>query len=280
MKIYYVDGRFVPSEKAALPVDDLAILRGFGVCDIMRTFNGQPYLINEHVERLEKSANGIGLSLPWSKRELIDIIYETLKKNELRSEVNIRIVITGGSSPDYMYPKGAPRLVILVTDMAPLPDAWYSHGVKVITTRQERDLPDTKVTSYISATLALKEAKKQDAVEVIYVNRKNQVLEGATSNLFAVFENRLVTPKTGVLKGITRQAVLSLSNQFCTVRETPIQLKDLLAAEEVFITGTNKAVVPVVRVDNTRIGNGIPGQLTRRIMKALEDHSQEFIQKR
>ena len=72
MKIYYVDGRFLEAEKAVIPVDDLAVLRGFGVCDIMRTFDRQPFLINEHIQRLKNSAEKIGLKLKWSKQDLIE----------------------------------------------------------------------------------------------------------------------------------------------------------------------------------------------------------------
>ncbi|MFH2060895.1 MAG: aminotransferase class IV [Pseudomonadota bacterium] len=277
MKIYYVDGQFVESDKAMIPVDDLSILRGFGVFDIMRTFNHKPYLINEHIQRLLNSATGIGLSLPWSKKDLIQIVLQTLGKNNLSCEANIRIIITGGSSTDFFYPQGKPRLIILVTDMNQLPDTWYTNGVKVITRYQERTLPDAKVISYVAAAMALQEAEKQNAIEAIYVNRKKQVMEGTTSNLFAIFNGILITPKVGVLKGITRQAVITLSKNICTIKEKPIKLEDLLKADEVFLTGTNKGVIPVIQVDDTIIGNGIVGEKTIQIMKVLNRHSQNFI---
>lgn len=277
MKIYYVDGQFVESDKAMIPVDDLSILRGFGVFDIMRTFNGKPYLINEHIQRLLNSATGIGLSLPWSKKDLIQIALQTLKKNNLNCEANIRIIITGGSSTDFFYPQGKPRLIILITDMNQLPDTWYKKGVKVITQYQERTLPDAKTISYVAAAMALQEAKKQNAIEAIYVNRKKQVMEGTTSNLFAIFNDILITPKDGVLKGITRQAVIKLSKNILTIKEKSIPLEDLLTADEVFLTGTNKGVLPVIQVDDTIIGNGLVGEKTIQIMKELQHHSQKFI---
>ena len=100
MTIYYVDGKFVPSHKAVIPVDDLAVLRGFGICDIMRTFNGVPYFLDEHINRLVASGKKIGLSLPWTTHEIKTIVRKTLEKNKQTAEANIRIVITAGSSPD------------------------------------------------------------------------------------------------------------------------------------------------------------------------------------
>ena len=277
MKIYYVDGKFVPSDQAMIPVNDLAVLRGYGVCDIMRTYKGKPYFLNEHIKRLENSAKEIGLSLPWSTKEITDLVLETLKKNHLIDEANIRIVITGGSSPDFFYPQGPPRLLILITDMNRLPDSWYEKGVKVITHPLERTLPDAKVISYIPAAMALKLAKKNNAVEALYINRRMEVLEGTTSNLFAFFGNTLYTPRDGVLKGVTRQAVLSLARHLYKIQEKPIKIERQKKAEEVFITGTNKCVVPVIQIDNTKIGNGTPGPNTRKIISELENHALEFV---
>ncbi len=197
--------------------------------------------------------------------------------NEI-NEANIRIVVTGGSSPDFFTPMGNPRLIVMVTPIKKLPESWYSNGVKTITIHQERDVPDAKVTSYIQAALALKKAKEQGAVEAIYVNRKNEALEGTTSNLFAFFGNSLVTPGHGVLKGITRKVILSLGHRFFKVEEKPLELEKLLQADEVFISGTNKGVVPVIQIDDSIISQGKPGKNTQTIIQALDRHALEFME--
>lgn len=276
MKTYYVDGKFVAADKAVIPVNDLAVLRGYGVCDIMRTYNGKPYFLNEHVHRLKMSAEKTGLNLPWSSQDIKQIILDTLNKNNLEKEANIRIVITGGSSTDFFSPQGNPRLIILITDMNRLPDHWYKKGVKVITHPLERSLPGAKVISYIPAVLALKKAKDKGAIEAIYINRENQTLEGTTSNLFAFFNITLTTPKDGVLNGITRQAILKLANDEYPVKEAVIPLEKLLKADEVFISGTNKSIVPVIQIDNQVIGNGKPGKLTKKLILKLENHAKAF----
>ena len=276
MAIFYIDGSFVPSDKAVIPVDDLAVLRGIGVWDLMRTFQGRPYFLKDHLERLLQSARAVNLSLKWQVDELEAIVLETLDKNRDLGEANIRIIITGGSSTDFMNHQGNPRLLVLITPIPSLPREWYTNGVKVITVNQEREVPEAKSLSYIPATLALSKAKSLGAIEALYVSRDGSVTEGTTSNLFAVSNGVLVTPADRVLKGITRKAILSLAEQMMDVELRSIDLKSLVSAEEVFITGTNKGIVPVVKINDTIIGDGKIGEKTRQIIKVLDEYTLEF----
>jgi len=277
MTVYYVDGAFVPAHEAMIPVDDLAILRGIGICDIMRTFHGRPFFVDAHIDRLMDSGIKIGLNLPWTAKNIKQIVFQTLEKNPGLDEANIRIVITGGSSPDFLTPTGRPRLIIMVTPINKLPETWYTQGVKVITLVQERPLAGAKVTAYLPATMAMTRAKAAGAMEVIYIDKNRNAQECTTSNLFAFFGDTLVTPPTdGILKGITRKVILSLAADRFKVSESPIPLEKLLTADEVFITGTNKGVVPVVLIDDSPIGNGRPGTHTHTLMAALADHSKNF----
>jgi len=266
-----VDGKFLPWNKAVIPVDDLAVLRGYAVCDIIRTFKGSPYCLDEHIDRLLSSVEKIGLAPAWTKAQIKDIVFKLLGKNTHMDEANIRILVTGGSSPDFFSPADNPRLIVLVTDIPALPTHWYTKGIKVITFVQQRALPDAKATNYIPAALALKKAKAQGAVEALYMTRDTQVLEGTTSNLFALVEGTLVTPGSGVLKGITRKTVLTLGEKLFPVSEQDLYLDTLLSASELFITGTNKGIVPVIQVDDHVIGTGEPGPGTRALMSAMAD---------
>ncbi len=268
MSTYYVDGSFVQSDQAVIPVDDLAVLRGFGVFDLVRTYNGKPFFLKEHIERLRNSAAEIGLHMPWTTRELIGIVSETLAKNSHR-ESNIRIVVTGGSSPDFTTPQDKPRLLVLVSPLPELPAAWYSDGVKIITLVTERFKPGAKSINYIPATVALEEARRKNAIEALYLDRQDYVLEGTTSNIFAFIGNALVTPGRDILSGITRQVILDVAAEHFEVHIRDISRPELMQADEVFITGTNKGVVPVIQVDDTVIGRGTPGPLTRRLTDDL-----------
>lgn len=277
-KIYYVNGNFVEADKAVIPVDDLAILRGLGVCDLMRTFNGVPYFLQEHIARLETSAEKIGLTLPWAEKDIKAIILETLERNCGMDDANIRVIITGGSSTDFMTPQGNPRLIVLVTQIPSIPPTWYTHGVKVITTLSERSIPGAKSISYIAATLALKKAREQNAMEALLMDRDGYIPEGTTSNLFAFIENTLVTADNEVLKGITRNVILSLAEKRFLIEFRTLHLDELLKAGEVFISGTNKGIVPVVKINDTMVGDGKPGKNTRIIIKAMESHQSGFKQ--
>jgi branched-chain amino acid aminotransferase len=200
---YYIDGEFVPADKAVIPVDDLALLRGIGVFDLLRTYDGQPYFLDAHIERLEKSARRIQLNLPWSHDEIADVVKQTLAKNDI-PEANIRIVVTGGSSKDFMTPSGSPRLLVLVSPIPRLPGHWYTKGVKIISWEVERPIPGAKSIDYISASLALKKAAAEDAIEALYIDRNGLALECTTSNVFAFIDGNLVTPGRGILSGVTR----------------------------------------------------------------------------
>jgi len=115
--VYYVDGKFVPAAEAAFPLNDLGLLRGYGVFDFMRTYNGKVIFIQDHIERLARSAHEIGLALPWPKAEIIRLVGETLQRND-PVESSVRILVTGGSSPDFITPQGKPRLAIMVAPLS------------------------------------------------------------------------------------------------------------------------------------------------------------------
>ena len=273
MAIYYIDGEFVPAEKAVIPVDDLAILRGIGVFDLLRTYDGKPYFLDAHIDRLEQSARKIDLSLPWSHEEITAIVEETLDRNDI-PEANIRIVITGGSSTDFMTPSGSPRLLVLVSPVPKLPARWYSDGVKIISWEVERPIPGAKSIDYISASLALKKAAAEDAVEALYIDRHGLALECTTSNIFAFVGEKLVTPGRGILSGVTRRVVLELAKALFPIDIRDMSRAELLAADEVFITGTSKGLVPVVRVDDGVIGDGRPGRRTLQLMAAMKEQTE------
>ena len=182
MNIYYIDGKFVPADRAVIPVDDLAVIRGIGVFDLLRTYQGKPYFLKEHVDRLLHSARQSHLDLPWTHEEICKAALETLARNNLH-EANIRIIVTGGSSPDFLTPAGRPRLLILVTPLPKLPEHWYTQGVKVVTLKSRRTNPGAKSINYLPAALALDEARARGAAEVLYLDDDDNALEGATSNL-------------------------------------------------------------------------------------------------
>ena len=270
MGVFYIDGEFVPAEKAVLPVNDLAVVRGLGVFDLMRTYNGKPFFLMEHLERLQRSADRIDLTLRWSLDELADVVMQTLSRNSY-AESNIRVVVTGGSSSDFITPDGRPRLLVLVTPLPQLPGWWYTDGAKVITFCTRRSLTGTKSINYIQATMALRQARQADAVEAVYKDSDGYIQEGTTTNVFAFIDEKLVTPGGRILCGITRQVVLDLAKDHYPIEFRDISVDEFLKAHEIFITGTSKGLLPIVQVNETIIGDGKPGKHTRKLMQLLEE---------
>jgi branched-chain amino acid aminotransferase len=271
MNIYYIDGEYADADNARLPVDDLSVLRGFGVFDFLRTYGGRPFHLEDHLERLKRSAELIGLGVGRPLTEVGDIVQETLRRNG-HAESNIRIVLTGGASPDCFLPAGRPRLLVMVTPLSPPPEAWYREGVKIVTIPYSRYLPGAKSINYIPAIHAMQDARREGAIEALYVKADGRVTECTTSNLFAVISGRLLTPETDLLPGITRQVLLELD------LPQPSEIADLTldvlyTADEVFITASNKEVVPVVRINERPVADGRPGSQTREVMKVFRDYT-------
>jgi branched-chain amino acid aminotransferase len=266
--VYYVDGKFVPDSEAVFPINDLGLLRGYGCFDFMRTYNGKVIFIKDHIRRLFRSALQIGIDLPVSETEMIHLVEETLGRNP-PVESNVRILVTGGSSPDFITPQGRPRIAIMVAPLSRYPETWYADGAKIITVAHTRTIPGAKSIDYIRAILVLAEARQKGAIEAVYVDPEGWVREGTTCNIFAVIAGKLVTPDAGILHGVTRQRVLGVAEGTCPIELRDIQRSELIAAEEVFITSSNRLIVPIVQVDAAVIGAGKPGGRTRAIMQAF-----------
>ena len=276
MNIYYVDGQFVEEQEAKIPVDDLSVLRGFGIFDFLRTYNGVPFHLEDHLLRLQRSARFIGLQLPKSAAALTEIVHETLARNE-HKESNIRIVVTGGISADGITPGHAPRLLVLVSPVTPMPQKWYNDGAKIVTCHAERFMPGAKSINYIPAILCQAAARDQQAIEAVYVDRNGFLLEATTSNLFVRRGDTLITPPCErILPGITRQVVLDMARQHFEVVERPVHQDEIRLFDEAFLTSSVKEVVPIVTIDSVSVGDGKPGPYTLALMKMFKAYTAAY----
>jgi branched-chain amino acid aminotransferase len=267
-----VNEQIVPEEKASVGLTDLGLVRGYGVFDFLRTYQGKPFLIDEHLQRLKRSADTLNLGMPKSIEEIRAIIEELIKRNKFK-ESNAKIVITGGPETDDAD-KLFPTLYILISELKRTPGRIYSEGAKVITYRHRRELPEAKTTNYATAFMLKKWQARENAFEILYTHN-NKVLEATTSNFFILKGRKLITPDKDILFGITRNLVIELSGNHFDVEERDVGIEDLEEASEAFITATNKEVVPVVRIDDKIIGNGEVGTGTERIMRTFKDYAEK-----
>ncbi len=276
MDIYYVDGEFLPEDQAVLSVKDIAVLRGYGCFDFMRTYNRRAFHLDAHIDRLLNSAKLIGLDLRWSKDEIRKAVIDTMAKNPQHAEANIRLVVTGGVSSNGVVPEGKGKLLVMVTEKHGLPDWWYNDGAKVITVDVERYIPGAKSINYMNAVMANMEAKKQDAIEAIYVDRDNRILEGTTTNFFAFKDGKLITTGEDILSGITRMVLLDILKDEFEIEIRDIKKDELNDFDEIFITASNKEIVPVVKIDDLVIADGKPGANTRKVMDLFRAYTAEY----
>ena len=266
MAISYIDGQFVDASQARIPANDLAVLRGYGVFDFLRTYRGEPFRLVEHLRRLQRSAQLIELACPWDIEELAEIVSETLRRNDF-AESGIRIVVTGGDSPGSFLPSGGSRLLVMVTPLQPLPAETYTQGAAVVTVDMKRYLPEAKTINYIPGITAQSQARRAnpDAIEAVYCE-DGLITEGTRGNIFICQGGRWSAPGAGVLLGITRAEVIKLLGDKLQLRD--ITRDEFRCADEVVLTSTTKEVVPITRVDDCQIGNGRPGAHTLALMQS------------
>ena len=259
--LWYVGGQWVHPDGAVISINDVAVLRGYSAFEALRTYNRRPFHLDKHLTRLYRSAELIELEVPWSRESLAAIIREVIERNTYKHAA-IRILVTGGESEDSILPTGKPTLAVLITALGERDLERFAQGYKLITTRLQRTEPDAKTTNYLVAIRALKEAARRNASDALYVDEQGHVLEATRSNFFIFRGDTLITPGAGVLKGITRNVVLDLAMERFPIEERPILLDELALADEAFITSSSKEIMPVVQIDELKIGKGLPGRRT------------------
>ncbi|QBD77714.1 amino acid aminotransferase [Ktedonosporobacter rubrisoli] len=270
---WYVNGSWVAPAEAHISLNDVAVLRGYSVFESLRTYNRRPFHLPDHLRRLYHSAELIELPVPYSPEHITTIVEQVIERNAYK-HANIRILVTGGVTEDSIMPAGNGILAVLITPLQERDMERFARGCKLITSHLQRVSPEAKTTSYVTAIRALKEATRQGASDALFVNELSHVLEGTRSNFFIFRGDTLVTPRSGILIGVTRNVVLELAQGRFAVEERPILLDELPDIDEAFISSSSKEITPVTQIDNIIIGNGKPGartyELEQRFIQMVE----------
>jgi branched-chain amino acid aminotransferase len=279
-----IDGQVVDSGEARVSVFDRGFLYGDSVFEVFRTYGGVPFGQREHLERLQRSADRLMISMPVSVETLGSEVAATLDAAG-EGEWYVRVVITRGMGPLTYDPTTATRSlrVIIAAPVTVPPAEHYDRGIAVSLLHASRPTDDeraagAKASNYLANLLAVHEAKQQGAQEALMLGRNGQILEGASSNVFIVQDGALRTPEPqpGILVGITRAVVLAAASaEGIVVEEAEVRPEDLYGADEAFITSSIREVMPVVSADGRTIGSGAPGSVTKRLhqgyLKAVAD---------
>jgi branched-chain amino acid aminotransferase len=271
-KMHFLNGKFISEDELVVSARDVGFSRGYAVFDFLITYSHhRPFKLSRHIDRLFNSAHYIGLKTPWSKEQVSQWVLETLEKNESEAEKSIKIIISGGVS-DTMLPAEKPTLVIIVDPKHEYPKENYENGTGVIAVKHHRYTPGAKSNNYMEGMKQTQIAKEIGAAEPIYYN-ETQVFEGSNSNIFAVIDNKLVTPKTNILYGITRETLLEILKLDMPIEERDFTLDELLSASEVFLTGSGKEISPVTKIDGNEVGNGEVGRITKEVMNQFRKYT-------
>lgn len=279
--LIWIDGKLVPKSQATVSVYDHGLLYGDGCFEGIRAYGGRVFKLGAHLDRLWLSAEKIRLVPPYSRAEVSAAIRETLKANGL-SDGYIRLVLTRGAGTLGLHPFKCPRpACIVIADSIQLyPAELYRDGMKVIVAKRPRIPiacldPAIKSLNYLNNILAKIEAIDADVLEAIMLNTDGFVAECTGDNIFAIKDGVVSTPsaEAGMLHGITRQFVIDTLCPALGVRcvERMMRLPELLAADEVFLTGTAAEIIGVSQIDDHRIGAGKVGPVTAKLEKAFRE---------
>ncbi len=254
--------KIVLEKSVGIALDDTAIIRGYGAFQVIRVYDKKPFLVSEHLKKLKKDADFLGINFNCDERELIKKINLLLKKNNL-SESYLRIVLTGGKSEDGLNPSGKPSFFVLQREVALPEKEDYQRGVFLITLNHKRVLPKAKTTDYLFPIHKKRLLQKQQAFDFLY-KWNSKILESTRANFFAIKKDVLITPKNNVLEGVTRDKVLEIAQKIYRIEERDFYYKELSEVDEVFLTSTIKEILPVRKIDDIEFNDF---QKTEKIIK-------------
>jgi D-alanine transaminase len=268
--IAYVNGLFLPIEEARVSVEDRGFQFADGVYEVLRTYNGKIFAMEEHLQRLARSLDAVEIKNAPSSLMLADIIRDGLHRSQCKEAV-IYLQITRGVAPRKRdFPKHVePTVVMTVRELEPLPDEIRERGLRTITMPDNRwGRCDIKSTALLANVLAYNKARAAGVDDAIFVGADGFVSEATAGNVFVFDGTRLNTPPSGprILSGITREKMLKLAPELrIPAREAEISVETLKKAHEIFVTSTTIECVSVVQVDDAVIGTGKPGALAMRL---------------
>jgi branched-chain amino acid aminotransferase len=278
-QLIYFNGKFVQKQEARTSVYDHGFLYGDGVFEGIRAYNGRVFRLDGHLDRMYDSAKAIDLNIPLSKEEMKKAIIETLKRNGLK-DAYIRPIVTRGDGDLGLDPRKClvPNVFIITQEWGAMYGDLYEKGLTAVTVGIRRNAPEAlppniKSLNYLNNILAKIEANVKGGDEAIMIDVHGNISEGSGDNIFVVKNGMILTPPTlNNLRGITRAAAIELAiKDRIPVSETNMGLFDIYTADEVFVTGTAAEIAPVTKVDGRIIGDGKPGQTTRKLMAEFKE---------
>ncbi len=271
-ELAYVNGVFGPIGGANVSIEDRGFQFGDGIYEVIAAYDGNLFLVEKHMQRLRRSAAGILLDYDFEGRPLEPIIAEGLRRSELR-EALIYVQITRGAAPrSHAIPAGlTPTVVMTFKSLPRLPEGLRERGARVITTLDNRWANCyIKAITLLPNVLAKNGAIQRGYDDAIFMTAEGEVRECTSANIFIVSAGTLLIPprNESILHGVTQGFLIELASAIgLSVHEQVVRLESLRGADEVFMSGTAAEVLGITSIDDTSVGDGRVGSITRRLYK-------------
>jgi branched-chain amino acid aminotransferase len=282
----WLNGQFLDSADAKISVFDAGFQHGVGLFETMLARNGRIFRVEAHMHRLAGSARELRLTERLRTDPLADAAELIVQRNEMKS-ARVRLTVTGGDL-NLLQSAGRtqqdPTILIVAQPPTPYPDAFFEKGVRVVIADARSNplspMAGHKTLNYWPRIQALQQAAGKGAGEALWFTVSNHLASGSVSNVFLVKDGHLLTPiargeeeagalPAPVLPGITRDTIIQIAREDAIeIRKKMLDINDLLGADEVFLTNSSWGVLPVIAVENEQIGDGVVGELTRRLRTA------------
>jgi branched-chain amino acid aminotransferase len=296
MPVAWLNGNLVEESQAVISLRDTGLLHAAGVFTTMRSYGGRVFRLDQHLKRLRDSCDTLFIPLRFKDDELTSAAGQLLERNGL-SDARLRLTVTRGqaaSDPVHGL-RLEPNAFLTATELEPYPAEFYQRGMTVVLLDEQKLNPydaqaGHKTLNYFSRLTALREANRRGAGEALWFNVHNYLQSGSVSNVFIVKAGRLITPptpaemldaavreampypKSAVMPGITRAAVMEIAAQDgIEVQLTSIDVTQLLEADEVLLTNSIMGVMPVCRIERRAIGHDKPGPITLALAQRLKE---------
>lgn len=280
MAICYYNGKYAPMEECSLPMTDLAIQRGVGTFETIRIYDGKTFAMAQHLERLAGSTEGAGIKAEEIIAKLPEIIRSGLALPEMKGfDGIVKTYVTGGDvNNSGTFPN--PRFFVIFDEAHKPTEDELKNGIALEPNHVDRPYPTIKSINYLFGLIPLSKSNKTN-FESLYITPNGEITEALSSNFFICKEGRIITAPVGrVLAGVTRDIVikLALENGFKVEERCPRE-EELAQADEAFITGSVKEILPVVRVGSQKIGSGRPGPAVQRLQHIFLQNMPKWLDK-
>lgn len=278
MSIAYLNGIFIQPDEPALPIDERGHQFGDGIYEVMRIYNGKPFMLDEHLERLYRSASAIRLKLQHDREAFKQIVTELVQRSGL-ADLDVYVQVTRGiAARNHLFPDCPVSIAMTAKPFREIPAEARSEGASAMLHPDERwENCYIKSLNLLPNILAKQAAFEKGCLEAILV-RNGRVTEGTSSNVYIVKQSTLYTTPLSnhILSGITRIAVKKLAEELgIPFEETYFTPEELLQADEVLITSTTLEIMPIVRFEgDCQIGNGQPGPVTKALYERFNQITQ------